>query len=73
MDVSVYVCSNSLKNNCLFDKVSTNDYCKFKANKVRFKAITSVKKKNIVFGMYHHYSGRNLPMFLVKVLSRLSG
>jgi hypothetical protein len=25
--------------------MSTNDYCKFKANKVRFKAITLVKKK----------------------------
>ena len=35
----------------VFDKMSKNEYCKFKANKVRFKAITSVKMKNTVFGM----------------------
>jgi hypothetical protein len=51
MDVSVNVYISSLKNNCLYNKMSTNDYCKFKANKVRFKAITSVEKKNIMFGM----------------------
>jgi hypothetical protein len=51
MDVSLYVCSNSLKNNCLFGNMNTNEHCKFKANKVRFKAIISVKMKNIIFGM----------------------
>jgi len=51
MDVSVYICSSSLKNNRLFDKMNKNEYCKFKANKVRFKAITLVKMKNTIFGM----------------------